>query len=147
MVALAIAAADVVPDDSAGSYILRGEIAGEAIDAGEVVFKDRGVNPPVWKLAQADSEYTVAEGDDIGIAVSEAAAAGQKLSVQVRGLIDVGAGVAGEVYVVSAAAAGALAPNADIIAGQRVCVMAIGAADGKLKLGRTGANLGPDAHA
>lgn len=150
MAVLAITEAEVVPDRGSGSNRECG-LGGEAINVGEFVYKDRTATPHKWRLADASLAASVAEGDDLAMAISACEADNQDVVVQSRGLPDLGAtaGAAmtvGAIYVVSATA-GKIAPEVDLIATNQVCVVGIVAEGNKLKLGRTGANLGPNAHA
>ena len=101
MADLSITPAQVLP--STGAKYLHG-IAGEALTAGEVVYK-KSSDGRYWK-ADADVE---ASADADGLVVAEAEAAGAGVLVQYAGDITLGAGAAptqGQTYVVSATAGG-----------------------------------------
>lgn len=88
-------------------------IAGEAIDAGEVVYK-KAADGKFW-LSDAN-DATVAVNAAYGIALNSAAA-NQPVVVQTRGSITIGATItAGTIYVLSATAGG-IAPAADLTTG------------------------------
>jgi hypothetical protein len=110
MADLTVTAAQVIDDPT---FVEKGT-AGEAIDAGELVYKDATASG-AFKLADCDDSAATAAA--YGIAVNTAEASGQPLSVQkTGGEITLGAGAAmtvGEIYLASDTA-GKLAPEADI---------------------------------
>jgi predicted transcriptional regulator len=116
MADLTITAANVVKYSGAFS---RSGTAGEDITAGEAVYLSGGE----VMLAQADDEDTDAA---VGIALNSAAD-GQPVSYLVAGGLNPGATVTvGTVYVVSAAAAGGIAPLADLASTEYVTILGVG---------------------
>lgn len=106
-------------------------VAGEAINAGQVVYLDTAVTPNVYKLAQADG--TAIQAGAAGIALNTAAL-NQPVRVQTSGTINPGGTVAiGQVYAVSAAFGG-IAPYADLVSTNRVCLLGVGMTASTLKL-------------
>lgn len=93
---------------------------GETVTAGQAVYLK--ASDSRWWKAQADS----ADEDAVyGIALN-GGTAGQPGSVQVRGNITIGATVVvGTVYVLSAAAAGGIAPEADLTTGNYVSIIGV----------------------
>ena len=111
MADLTITASAVVP--AAGSQTTR-VTAGATITAGQVVYMD--VNG-VAQLARANSATT---DDAIGIAVS-GSSSGQPLTIVSSGPLSFGSIIStGKIYVLSAAAAGGIAPIDDIAIGDYV---------------------------
>lgn len=116
MAALTITAASVVPQS--GSTVVNYK-AGAAITPGQVVYYDATDN--TVKLADADLSSAASKG--IGIAVGQAAAAGQYVGVCVLGPVAMGAILtAGELYV-TGATAGAIHPHGDLVATWRTCLV------------------------
>lgn len=117
MADLSVVAADVL--EVSGVVSVRGT-AGVTITAGQVVYLN--ATSGKYELAQADDSATDAV---IGIA-AHGAADGQPLEVMTRGTIDLGVTLTvGEIYVLSSAAAGAIAPEADLTTGDYVSVLGI----------------------
>lgn len=144
MAGLTITEAQVVPD-TAGET--RTGIAGAAITIGQSVYYDSSAN--TWKLADADALATVKEGFNVGIAISAAAAALQRVNVQVSGSPTLGAGAApaaGTVFVVGLTP-GDISPVADLQAGDFACVLGVGSGTNQITMGANGAILGQTAHA
>lgn len=107
MADLTITPAQVLPGSDA---IFSEGVAGAAITPGQSVYQD-GSDANKWKLADADSTILTAAAR--GIAVGQAAADGQRITVQTGGTITLGAGAAptlGIIYVVSGTAGG-IAPS------------------------------------
>ncbi|MBK9122817.1 MAG: hypothetical protein IPM16_06805 [Chloroflexi bacterium] len=103
-------------------------IAGEAIDAGEVIYLDRTTN--TYLLADADA---AASAKAAGVAVSSAAA-GQVVAFQSDGTYTAGATtVQGTPYFVSTGAGG-IAPFADLGSGDYVTLFGFGVTGNKIKL-------------
>ena len=103
--------------------------AGVAITAGDSVFVD---STGVLQLCVNDN--TAVEAACSGLALNDGAV-GQPITYQVSGNLDAGGTlVAGEVYVVGAAA-GAIAPVADVVATEFATVIGIATAAGNLKMG------------
>lgn len=105
---------------STGAVIETG-LGGEAIDAGECVYKVASTGK--FKLAQCDA----ATDDDVyGIALNKCQADGQPVTVQVRGSITIGGTVTvGTPYFVSATAGG-ICPFADLVSTNYVTLIGIG---------------------
>lgn len=103
-------------------------IAGEAIDAGEVIYLDRTTN--TYLLADADA---VASAKAAGVAVSSAAA-GQVVAFQEDGTYTAGATTAqGTPYFVSTTAGG-IAPFADLASADYVTLLGFGVTGNKIRL-------------
>lgn len=121
MADLSITSSQVVATSDA-TKITEGK-SGAAITIGQSVYYDTSTTS--WKLAQADG--TAAEAECKGIAVSEATAANQRVSVQQGGTITLGAAAsmtAGAAYYLSETAGG-IAPEADITASSYLTFMGI----------------------
>ena len=111
-------------------------IAGEALTAGQVVYKlstDK-------KFYKADCD-SAGKTSVYGIALN-GAAAGQPVSVQKSGSITIGATAAptvGEIYVLSGTAGG-IAPEADLASGDTVSILGVGesASSIQLRINNTG---------
>jgi hypothetical protein len=78
----------------------------------------------------ADAGGTASPGD-VGVALNDAAT-GQPVTLQIDGDIEFGTGTAteGEVYVVSAANPGGIAPVGDLLTGDWVVLIGVGTANG-----------------
>lgn len=127
MADLTITTAQVLPD-TLGS--IEDGIAGEAIDAGESIYKKS--DDGKWYLTDADALATAATP---AVAVNSAAA-GQKVSAQKSGSPTIGAGAApavGQLYVASTTAGG-IAPYADLASGDYVAIIGVGASGNKIKM-------------
>lgn len=95
-------------------------LAAVTITAGQALYADDSVNPPVWRLAQCDG--TAAESRVAGIALN-GAAAGQPVKAQTAGPITIGATLAdGGLYVLSATAGGICLIH-DLLATNRISVI------------------------
>jgi hypothetical protein len=106
MADLSLTPASVIAGADAG---VEQGIAGETITAGQAIYK-KAADTRFWKAVST----ALATGDFYGIAL-HGASAGQPLVVQKTGTITIGGTVAvSGVYVVSAAAAGGIAPVADL---------------------------------
>ena len=144
MAALTVTAAQVLPDTTGET---KTGIAGVAITAGQAVYYDSSAN--TWKLADADALATVKEGFNCGIAVSEAAAATQHITVQVSGSPTIGAGAApaaGQTYAVHTTAGG-IGLESDPTTGDFLCILGVGSGTNQITLGANGTILGQTAHA
>jgi len=119
MADITVTAASVVAASSASRT---NETAGGTITAGQAVFKN---SSNVWLAAQADSADTAGTAGKIGIALN-GAAINQPVSVVTAGALTAGATlVVGETYVLSAAAAGGIAPVGDLETGDYVTVLGV----------------------
>lgn len=128
MADITITAASVVKGADARTLTL---VAGAAITAGQVVYKDAADNDKV-KLADADSA-TAAIRVPFGVALN-GAAAGQPVTVQTDGLITIGGTVApGVVYLLSDNAGGIM-PAADQEAGDYTSIIGVGASATEITL-------------
>lgn len=96
--------------------------AGEAFDAGDVVYLD--ATSQTWFKALNDTEAHAAAR---GLALGTAEAAGQRVGIQQRRSITVGSAsiVVGEVYVVSSTA-GKMCPASDLTTAQWVTIVGVG---------------------
>jgi hypothetical protein len=109
---------------------LKDEVSGEAILAGQVVYRE--VTTKKVKLASAASAE---KADTVGVAMSSAPTAGQIIKVQWDGEVTGTATlVVGEPYFVSDTA-GSVMPAADISAGEYVTLVGIARTATKLALG------------
>jgi hypothetical protein len=101
--------------------VLRTGIAAVAITAGQVLYR---LSDGTLGLADADNA-TAAIRKAVGVAVNNAAA-GQPVSYQTAGRINIGASVTqGEIYVLSGAAGG-ICPEADLGVGEEVVILGVG---------------------
>ena len=115
---ISVTPANVVPGANAE---LEKFIAGETIAAGEPMYQDSSDGGKM-KLGQADVAATATTR---WIAVNSASD-GQPITGQKGGDIDLGAVlVIGETYVLSAAAAGGIAPEGDLVATNIVTVLGV----------------------
>ena len=127
MADLAITAAQVLPSTNAR---FQGGDAGEALTAGTSAYKKSTDHK--WYKADADAQETA---EASGVVVCDAAL-GQRVVVQDDGDLVVGAAAApvvGETYVVSAAA-GKIAPIADLTTGKYVTHLGVGKTGNKIAL-------------
>lgn len=108
--------------------------AGATIAQGKCVYLDTAATPNVWKLAQAITSAALAGGDGVGIALNSAAS-GQPIRVQTDGSINLGATlVVGQVYAVSAANAGGVAPYSDLASTNYVTLLGVATTAALLKM-------------
>lgn len=127
MVDVVVTPANVIP--ASGAAIAEGT-AGEAITAGEAVYKDANDSQRV-KLAQHDN--TEAEAESVGIALNNAAA-NQPVKYIRLGDLDFGAVLtAGTVYAVSATPGG-IAPISDVGVGDYVTVLGVATSAARLRV-------------
>ena len=128
MADVVITAANVIPGANAK---FRDGTAGATITAGQVVYSDSTDNGD-YKLAQADAATT---DDVIGIAVN-GASDGQPIRVVYEDDdLTIGGTVAiGTIYVLSAAAGGAIAPSTDLASTNLVTVLGPAKTTGKIML-------------
>lgn len=127
MVDLTVTPANVKPEP--GAQVKVG-VAGETITAGMSLYlKSDGK----WWKAQADGTAEEAGSAGVGCALN-GASADQPIQVQFDGPYNPGATtVAGIVYVVSAAAGG-IAPDADLVSTNKVTILGVGQASNKITL-------------
>ncbi len=126
MTDLVVTAANVLEGASARKQT---GVAGATITQGQSVFADTS-----GQLIGAQKDVDAASAAAVGIALG-AAEAGQPLVYQSGGEIDVGATlVVGETYVVGAAAGG-IAPIADVLSTNFATILGVATAAGVLKLG------------
>jgi hypothetical protein len=98
-------------------------LAGAAIVAGNSIYLN---TDGYWYPAQANSTSTVAGGLQCAIALDSAPGAAQPFTYQRSGQINLGATLAiGQVYVVAADNAGAIAPYSDLASGNYVTVLGV----------------------
>lgn len=122
MADITVTAANVTPGSGAG---LRYGTAGATITAGQTVYLDTTDNK--YKLARANAASTAQVA---GIAL-HGASNNQPLTIHTGGAINIGGTVAvGAIYVLSAAAAGGIAPAADLTTTNRVSVIGVGTTTG-----------------
>jgi len=104
-------------------------VAGAAITQGQSVYSDTS-----GQLQPAQKDVDSASAAAVGVALNSGEA-GQPITYQSGGEVDVGATlVVGETYVVGAAAGG-IAPIADVIATEFSTILGIATAAGVLKMG------------
>jgi hypothetical protein len=127
MADITVTAANVVADAGAS---IRSGTAGAAITAGQAVYVH---TDGTIRLARANAEATASLA---GVALNDAAV-GQPVSYIMRGTYTAGATVAaGTVYVLSAAAAGGIAPEADLVNPNRVSLLGVGISATKIMVSR-----------
>lgn len=113
---------------STGAVIATGTW-GETITAGQAVYL-KAADGRWWK-AQANAATT----DEVAGIALNGGAAGQPGSIQTRGVITIGATVVvGTVYVLSAAAAGGIAPEADLTTGNYVTIIGVATTAGAITM-------------
>jgi predicted transcriptional regulator len=112
MADLTITATSVVPASGATTSV---GTAGEALTAGQAVYL-KAADGRLWK-AQCDS--TDAEATVVGITLN-GAAAGQPVSYQSAGTLNIGGTTAKTTYYVLSATAGGIAPQADLVSTNRI---------------------------
>lgn len=128
MADLTITAANVV---SGANAVTRQGVAGATITAGQPLYQD-SADSYALKPARANAAATDLV---VGIAL-HGAADGQPITYQSEGAINVGATlVVGTIYVLSAAAAGGIAPSGDLASGNYVTVLGVATAAGSLQMG------------
>jgi hypothetical protein len=128
MADLSITAGNVVPGSGA---IRRRGVAGEAIDAGEMLYLDPADG--TYKLADCDSA-TVAARSPAGIAVNSAGV-GQPLTLVESGDVTLGSVLtAGTAYYLSGTAGG-IAPVADLLTGDYPVIVGIARSASVLRIG------------
>ena len=129
MAALTITASQVLPS---GGPTEAGT-AGAAITPGQSVYRDAATG--TWKPAQGDGTAAEAGADGYGIALTQAAAAGQPVVVALPGAkVTLGAGAApatGIVYFIGDTAGG-LHPAGDLGSGDKVTAMGVGIASNRI---------------
>lgn len=100
-------------------------VAGEAITAGMLVYKDTTAGATTGLYLKSDANAAGKKQID-GVALNSALAANQPLVVQRSGVYTVGGTVTvGGVYVLSATAGG-IAPVADLASGLTTCIFGVG---------------------
>lgn len=110
---------------------VRKGVAGGTVTAGQPIYKDSTDNNDL-KPAQAD---TAAKSKAIGVAL-HGASDGQPLEYATRGDVTFNAVLTvGQVYVVSDAAAGGIAPVADLASGDYPTLLGVATTTTNLKLG------------
>ncbi|RJP54315.1 MAG: hypothetical protein C4583_03050 [Anaerolineaceae bacterium] len=133
MVDLVVTATQVLP--SSGDT--EKGIAGEAITAGQAVYKR--ATDGYWLKAQCDGTAEEAGATNCGIALVSALAANAPIVVALPGsIVTLGAGAApaaGTIYCI-AAAAGGIAPSADMATTNKVTVLAIGIGSNQVLVAR-----------
>ncbi len=121
MAAITVTAANVLPGAGSGAFILPQEVAGEAITAGQSLYK----KPADGKWYKADCNAAAPANHFDGIALN-GAGTGQVLAVQTGGQITIGATVVvGTIYVLGAVAAGDINPVGDLTTGWFTCIIGI----------------------
>jgi len=127
MADLSVVAADVL--GVSGNTTIRGT-AGATITAGQLVYLNSSTGR--YSLAQGDAAATDAV---VGLA-AHGASNGQPLQIITGGVVDLGVTLTvGEIYVLSAAAAGAIAPKGDLSSGEYVSIVGVAQTADNLLLG------------
>jgi hypothetical protein len=137
MADLTVTAANVVNT----SAVTTQGVAGGTITAGQAVYKR--ASDGKWLAAQCDGTAEEAGSVDVGIAL-HAALANQPVVVALDGAINIGATTSKATLYVVGAAAGGVAPIADLTSGQRITHLGYATAtDGTLVIHRraTGATI------
>ncbi len=111
MTAITITAANVSLVSAPSNTVLEGQICAAAIGVGQSVYLlDNGT----WGLAQGDGTAVEAGANGLGIALNTTAAAGQKLSVAIRGAtVGYGAVLTAGLFYCVGDTAGSVTPSAD----------------------------------
>lgn len=126
MVDLVVVAANVKP---ASSTVTKKGIAGEAISAGQGVFKATD-----GQIELAENDLTAADAAAVGVALNDAAL-DQPIEYAITGDINMGVILSiGQTYVVGAGPGG-IAPEVDVIAGEFLTVIGVATTTSNLKLG------------
>ena len=126
MVDIVVVAANVQP---AASTITKNGDAGEAITAGQSVFKAAD-----GQIELAENDIDVASAAAIGVALADAAI-GQPITYAITGDINMGVILAiGQTYVVGAAPGG-IAPEVDVTVGEFLTIIGVATTTSNLKLG------------
>lgn len=106
-------------------------LAGASLIAGQSVYLDTN---NVWQKAQSDSAAHLGSGARTGITL-HAAGTGQPIAVQESGVITIGATVTvGTLYVISAAAAGGIAPFTDLVSTNKIHILGIGSTAARIDM-------------
>ena len=108
--------------------------AGEAFAAGAAVY--RKASDGRWYKAQCDGTPEEAGGEDTGVALATADAAGARVSIAKAGsVVSLGTGTAGTAYFIGRTA-GAIIPAADLAQTDKATLLGLGIGSNKLLLGR-----------
>src|SRR4051812_37234630 len=122
MADITITAANIVATNSA--TVKASGTSGAAITAGQSVYLDPSTS--TVKPAKADSASTTNAPNIVGVALDSAPGANQPITYAVGGDVTYGGGLTqGQVYVVSAAVAGNIAPYSDLAATNFVAVLGV----------------------
>lgn len=132
MADLVIVDTDVERAGNTGTY--RAVQFGEAITAGQGVYQS--TVDQKYYLTDANDSAAPANTGQAGIAVSSGAADQQGVIARGNAVIDLGAGVmtAGEIYVLSSANAGGIAPSVDLAVGAELTIVGYAQTDALLNL-------------
>jgi hypothetical protein len=132
MADLVITASQILPGTEAEGARFAQGLAGAAITAGKVLYKDSAAG--TYKLAD-NNDTSSALAVAVGVAL-HAAEIGQPIRMQTDGPMTIGAGAApaaGTIYVLSATAGG-IAPSADLATGNRATILGVGMASNRVML-------------
>lgn len=128
MTALSITKANVA---YVSGPIAKDAYAGEAFDAGDLVYKNASGN---WLKALHTGTAIQAGSLGLGLALATADAVGARVSIALPGaIVAVGAGTAGVIYCVGQTA-GDIIPSADLGSGDKVTVAGVGIGTNQLQL-------------
>lgn len=132
MANITITPANIVATNSA--TVKASGTSGALIDAGQPVYLD----PADGKIkpAKADSASSTHAPNLVGVALDSAPGANQPITYATSGDVTYGGGLTqGQVYVVSAANAGAIAPYADLASTNFVAVLGVARSTTVMRLG------------
>jgi hypothetical protein len=132
MADISFTAANVVATSSA--TVKASGTSGEAINIGQGVYLDPADGR--IKKAQANSASPTHAPNIVGVALDTVAGANQPITYATAGDVTFGSGLTqGQVYVVSAAAAGGIAPYSDLVATNFVAFLGVAISSTVLRLG------------
>lgn len=106
--------------------------AGTTITAGKSLYLDTN---NLWQLAQSDTAPHLGSGARTGVSL-HAALSGQPLAVQETGVMNPGGSIltVGTLYVISAGAAGGIAPITDLASTNKIHILGIASAANRLDM-------------
>ena len=135
MTALTITEANVSLVSAPSNAVLHGQLAAAAITIGQAVYlRDDGS----WGLAQGDGTDVEAGSNDVGIALSRAAAAGQPISVaRAEAILGFGAILTKGLFYIIGDTAGSIYPSADAGSGDKTTLLGQAISTSQLKMIRS----------
>jgi hypothetical protein len=127
---ISITAANVVA--TSASTVKASGTSGEAVDIGQSVWLD----PADGRIKKAQATNATHAPNIVGVALDTVAAANQPITYATSGDVTFGGGLTqGQVYVVSATAAGAIAPYSDLAATNYVAFLGLALSTTVMRLG------------